>query len=352
MIFSVIDEAISQLQAHQFARKLNLELLVLTPPQYVHSSALETWQHFKAGALPVPWDPAIQQAHANLVTALASHAVFDATVGANVALSQHSTLESLNASIPGISSIRDNTGSSAPMKIVEHASYQRQLFVDTVAESVARNRDAFDSKAGFLGYFDMTDGQDTFLGESLNDALIGRLMTDFNNPNQPTLGLFQELLSDQGPTEASALGENLLRVSDDTYIMFQALTSWQNPFRGADKVLSMNPSTGIEHGYETYGATFFELYIRDIDGAVDGAVDANGVPLIDGLRFWNQHLTATSVPEPSVLVVFLGLAGYTFARQQMKYARRLGSLAPQATDSQKGRRGAQTRSIDTSLDHA
>ncbi|NOR28881.1 MAG: hypothetical protein GQ540_10195 [Lutibacter sp.] len=54
-------------------------------------------------------------------------------------------------------------------------------------------------------------------------------------------------------------------VSDDTYIMFQALTSWTSPFTGVDKVTSGNPATGIELGYTNYEARYYELYISDID---------------------------------------------------------------------------------------
>lgn len=294
--FSAIDAALSQLQSNQHATKLNLELLVLGPPQYIQDQATESWEHFKSGIVPVPWDPALQQGHANLIEALASHEVFDTSTGHLVPLAEHSALEVTNASVPGINGIRDNFGSTNLTKLVDLPSYDRQLFVETVAASVGRTRDAFDDKFGFLGYFSMNDGEDAALGESLNEALLDRLMTDFNNPGQPSLGLFQELLSDAQPNPTGGLGANLLAVSDDTYIMFQALTSWLMPFTGEGNTSSMNPATGIEFAYETYDAKFFEIYISDVDGAINGAVDASGNPLIDDLRFWHDLLASAQQP--------------------------------------------------------
>jgi hypothetical protein len=81
--------------------------------------------------------------------------------------------------------------------------------------------------------------------------------------------------------------------------MMQALDAWldHTPER-ADQLASLNPSTGIELAYEQYGTRFFELYLPDLDGAAEGAVDAAGEPLIDGLRFWNDLLTSPETPGP------------------------------------------------------
>ncbi len=291
--FDVIDQALAQLQTNQYATRLNFELLLLSPPQHLVANATETWEHFKAGTIPVPWDPVAQQGYADLISALASHPVFDVASGTHVPFAEHPTLNSLNASIPGISSIRDNGGNSGVTKLVDLPSYSRTTFADAVLQSVAVNRNAFTNKFGFVGYFNMKDNENSnFGGETLNDTLLGALLTDFNNPGQPHVGFFQELLSDIGPNPAGSLGGNLLAVENDTYIMFQALSAWLAPFNPnhVNKVTSKNPATGIELGFSNYGATFFELYIPDIDGAQTGAVDAAGTPLIDDLRAWHDFL--------------------------------------------------------------
>ena len=293
--FEVINQTMAQLQSNQHATRLNFELLLLTPPQHVLENATETWEHFKAGTIPVPWDPHVQQGYADFVAALANHPVLDTAKGVEVPFSDHSALSSLNASVPGISGIRDNSGSNGPTKLVDLPSYDRQTFVDAVLDAVAVNRTAFADKFGFLGYFNMSDGENAlFGGETLNETLIGALLTDFNNPGQPHVGLFQELLSDIGPNPAGSLGANLLAAKDDTYIMFQALSAWTAPFNPnhVDKVTSKNPATGIDLGFRNYDATFYELYIADIDGAQNSEVDALGNSLIDDLRAWHDFLDA------------------------------------------------------------
>jgi hypothetical protein len=75
--------------------------------------------------------------------------------------------------------------------------------------------------------------------------------------------------------------------------MMQALDSWlDHPPERADQLASLNPATGIELAYDLYGARFFELYLPDLDGAAEGALDAAGRPIIDDLRYWNDFLTA------------------------------------------------------------
>ncbi len=110
-------------------------------------------------------------------------------------------------------------------------------------------------------------------------------MQDFNNPSQPTLGFFQETLSDSAP-QTGNLGKYLFAAKDRTYILFQALTAWSRPFTGADKVSSGKAATGIQFAYETYDATYVEIYLAD-------ALDPSQV---DDLRKWNTVLTGLTPP--------------------------------------------------------
>jgi hypothetical protein len=70
-------------------------------------------------------------------------------------------------------------------------------------------------------------------------------------------------------------------------------------------VASGNPATGIAHGYNDFGAKFFELYVSDLDAAQNGGLDANGHPLLADLQAWDTFLA----PEPaSCSVIFLAFA--------------------------------------------
>jgi hypothetical protein len=161
--------------------------------------------------------------------------------------------------------------------LVSLSSYQRQRFVDSVISAVHASRDAFPSKFGFLALFRMDDAD---RDDPLDGAILDRLMTEFNGPGQPSLGFFQETLSDTGP-KPEGLGALLAAAAPKTYIMFQALTSWTSPFTGHDKVASGHPAVGIALGHATYGATYFELYVTDIDNP----------ELTAELEAWNARLT-------------------------------------------------------------
>jgi len=249
--YTTIDEAISKLQ--DINQKLTLEVLVFNTPQYVLDGAAETWS-FSTGS-PVPWDTFGLNAWDTMAEALANHQVALAD-GTMVRLADHPTLESVDAPIMGLSGIRDTSG-----ELVNLVSYTREKFINAISASVHSMRKAFPTKFGFIAAFKMDDAD---IVNPLDEAIVNQLMTEFNGSGQLTLGFFQELLSDVGPLP-DTMGALLNMVASDTYIMFQALTSWTSPFTGGDKVTSGNPATGIELGFTNYGARYYELYISDID---------------------------------------------------------------------------------------
>jgi hypothetical protein len=53
----------------------------------------------------------------------------------------------------------------------------------------------------------------------------------------------------------------------NTWIGFQALGSWSHPFNPdhVDNTTNGTPADGIRFGLETYGSTYFELYVSDVD---------------------------------------------------------------------------------------
>ncbi|NOR28882.1 MAG: hypothetical protein GQ540_10200 [Lutibacter sp.] len=111
--YTTIDDAIAKLQ--DINQKLTLEVLVFNTPQYVLDSASETW-NFSSGS-PVPWDAFGLEAWGNAAEALANHQVALAD-GTMIPLSEHPTLESVDAPVMGLSGIRDTSG-----KLVNLASY-------------------------------------------------------------------------------------------------------------------------------------------------------------------------------------------------------------------------------------
>jgi dienelactone hydrolase len=306
--FSLISSAIAQLQP--LGKKLTVEIFSTSPPAYVVAGAGETW-NFSTGSTtvqnPVPWDSFAQNAWRNFMQALANFSVADsAQGGALVALSQHPTLAQMDAPVVGLQGIRDLSNTLRGL-----ASYNRSTFVDAVVNSVHSSRDAFAGKFGFLAYFSMTDTQNASNGgQTLDQSLLARLFTEFNSGGSPKLGYFQENLGDSTPTP-TGLGKVLLDESARTYTLFQALTSWTNPFTNPSAVASGNPATGISFAYNTYGTTYFELYTGDIDNAAHQ----------DELRQWHATLTGsggntaptiTSIANQTVTVgTSTGALGFT-----------------------------------------
>lgn len=296
--FSVIDKAVAQVGA--IGKRVNLEVLD-SQPQYVINGAGATYIDHRNTLRTVPWDGFAQSRYAALQTALAEHVVND---GSGLKLSEHPVLAAVDASSTGLNyGVRDlNNG------IRSHPQYTQQKYIDSVLQGVAASRSAFPNHQGYLAFFAFTDGTP---GVPVDQQLITQLSALYNGTGQNNLAFFIENLSDIGPIPtggSGGTGNNLLQwniLGGQT--MAQALDSWlaHRPDRDP-QLASLNPVTGMELMYTQYGTRFFELYIADIDGAVTGAVDAAGVPLIEGMNYWSGVLTA--IPEPTVGLIVPGAA--------------------------------------------
>ena len=302
--FTVIDEAIKRVEA--LGQHLNLEVLQGTP-QYVIDGAGTTYLNSRSELTPAPWDSFAQTRYAALENALANHVVDDGT-GTNLPLNQHPTLVSVDASSVGLNlGVRDLNGG-----IRNLPDYTQERYMDSILQGVGASRSAFSDKQGFLAYFGFTDG---LPGVSVDQQLITRLAAQYNGAGQPSLAFFIENLSDLGPVPGpgSTIGNNLLswtQLGGDT--MMQGLDSWLKHSPSRDTQLaSLNPATGIELAYSNFGTRFFELYATDLDGAMNGALDASGQPILNDLQSWNSTLVA--VPEPSsVMTAILMSASVLF----------------------------------------
>lgn len=289
--FGVIDEAIRRTSAN--GQRLNLEVLQ-SLPQYVIDGASATYINHRSEVTPVPWDAFAQSRFAALQAAMSAHVVDDG-MGLNLPLSQHPTLRSVDATSVGLPfGLRDLTNT-----IRSHPEYTQQRFIDSVTQGVGVARSAFPHHQGFLAFFGFNDGQP---GVPVDQQLISLLDDQYNGSGQESLAFFIENLSDVGPVPTAGsggAGNNLLAWSSrGGATMMQALNSWlQPPANQAPQLVSRNPGTGIALGYNTFGTRFFELYVRDLDGAFNGELDATGEPILDDLQYWNSFLSAVAV-EP------------------------------------------------------
>jgi len=225
---------------------------------------------------------------------MSAHVVDDG-MGLNLPLNQHPTLRSVDATSVGLPfGLRDLTNT-----IRSHPEYTQQRFIDSVTQGVGVARSAFPHHQGFLAFFGFNDGQP---GVPVDQQLISLLDDQYNGSGQESLAFFIENLSDVGPVPTAGsggAGNNLLAWSSrGGATMMQALNSWlQPPANQAPQLVSRNPGTGIALGYNTFGTRFFEVYVRDLDGAFNGELDATGEPILDDLQYWNSFLSTVAV-EP------------------------------------------------------
>jgi hypothetical protein len=309
--FSVIDEAVKRVEA--VGQHLNLEVLQGVP-QYVIDGAGSTYLNSRNEVTPVPWDSFAQSRFAALQNAMANHVVDDGT-GANLPLNQQSVLVSVGATPVGLNlGVRDLNNA-----IRNLPDYTQQRFINSIVQGVGVSRSAFSNQQGSLTFFAFSDGQ---AGVPVDQQLITRLDGLYNGNGQSSLAFFIENLSDLGPVPlgVGSTGNNLLTWSGlggDT--MMQGLDSWLKHTPSRDSQLSsLNPATGIELAYDTYGTRFFELYVTDLDGAMNGALDATGQPILNDLTSWNATLVA--VPEPSAImsILLMGVMALLPLRRQQR----------------------------------
>jgi hypothetical protein len=269
--FSTIDDALTQLEA--INKFLTLEVRPLSIPSHLSHKIETRWETSKGFKTGAPWDENFINRWKNFNLVLANHSLKLAD-GTSVRLADHPNLKQISAPIVGLSGIRERTGT-----LVQLPDYNRETFIQSILDSVHATIDVFPKQHHFISVFIMDDEN---LVQPLDEAIVEKLMEEFNYNDLPTLGFFQELLSDSGP-KPELLGKLIIKYSEQTYIMFQALTSWTSSFMGhQDKVATGSPAVGIELGYNNYGASYVELYLSDIDNPL----------LADELRIWNNKLTS------------------------------------------------------------
>lgn len=142
------------------------------------------------------------------------------------------------------------------------------------------------------------DIQNPLLGEHIRLTLLN----EFDGIQNPRMGLLQDNLAasaDEKTGEITGrpipniLGAPLFASQSETFIMFEALQGWNCPFANPDMTANAVPADGIEFGFTTYGATYIQLYVCDIDdpdfwpafelwatilaGSIPGDIDGDGV---------------------------------------------------------------------------
>lgn len=273
--FSRIDSTLEELRAR--GKRMTLEIFIHKVPDYVLGlPGVVTWNNphpTQGGAQVVPWDATALAVYQAMIQTLANHQV----AGTSWRVADHPSLQSMDASIVGLQGLREISNT-----LVHHPDYTRERFIQSVVDAVAINRQAFVQKYGFLALFLMTDD---IASPSLDASVYARLMTEFNVAGKPSLGFFQETLSDIGP-RPDAVGQLLAAAAPNTYLLFQALRPWKLPEGEVrpPEIASGTPVAGIELAWSNYGSTYVELYGGDILASGNA----------EGLRAWNRFFQAVA----------------------------------------------------------
>ncbi|MBV1901217.1 MAG: hypothetical protein KUG56_06040, partial [Kordiimonadaceae bacterium] len=273
--FSQIDSFVTALDA--IDQKLTLAIFAQRVPDYiVNDPEVELYNTFNnnSGALivtAVPWDAIALDRYELFFQALGDHKVMDLTSGVEVELRNHPVLHVLGLQIMGLGGVRDpNDAVSAAQ------SYDRETFTQATLASLNASILQFPDKFAYLAFFGISDDNNS---PELGGYLMDNINSAFNSDQQPQVGIFAENLACDTPAPGPSNVVDLQQ--DNTYIMFQMLQPWQDPFANPGRTdICSGPAVGIEYGFYNFNARYFEVYYDDL----------NFVGYEDALQEWHDIL--------------------------------------------------------------
>jgi dienelactone hydrolase len=285
--FTIIDWNVRRLAA--LGQKLSLLLLNTEPAWLAQTPDLTTWYDSSLGRdRPVPWDPFLLTRLECLLQALASHPID------GVPLKDHPVLEVANFGLVGAKlAIRDPDS----VRFRDMPGYSRAALTDAVQRNLRAATTNFPAKFIQIGFWPVTDYT---ASPSLWEELRQAILAEFNGVTRPRVGFWMENLSASRPAPGQepvsgkpvpSFGAPLHLSQTNTWVGFQALTSWRQPFNNYENaVTNATPGDGLAYAFGTYGSTYCELYAPDIDYP----------GYRDELAQWHQRMTT---PAPRLVAV-------------------------------------------------
>lgn len=291
--FTIISNILTRLQP--LGQKLSLILVPFEPAYIAATPGVTTWEDEDRNGNPltraVPWDGFLLQQRAKFLAALATNRF------GGVPFREHPVLDTLNPYLPGgFTGVRDpNT-----VRLRDLPGYTRSNFLAAVQHELRALTTNFPQTFVQIGFWKVTDYENAgYGGVEAWEHIRQQLLAEFNGVARPRVGFFMENLAASRPAPGhdpvtgypvTSFGAALFLSQTNTWKAFQALTSWRAPFTGLQNVTNGTPADGIGYGFETYGSTYFELYVNDVDYA----------PYQAALREWQLRLTVTELRlEPS-----------------------------------------------------
>jgi hypothetical protein len=277
--FELIQNALDWIDTLALGKKLSLIITPNDPPYLVGLVAAN--QTYVEGTLTrvVPWNQTQRTQRNAMVGALAAH-VFDVNgASGTVPFRDDPRLEIINPYLAGgDTGIRDPDPTN--LRLAMLPGYTRENLLFAVHDELATLTTEFPNKLIQIGFWNISDsvdvpGNDAFYGATLWEWIEEALLLEFNGITRPRIGFFTENLAASRSTPADTVITGLPDITfaapvylaqDDAWTAFQSLTAWHGPFN-ADQLTKTNnstPSDGINYGFNTYQARYFELYTADL----------------------------------------------------------------------------------------
>jgi hypothetical protein len=261
--FTIIDWNVRKLAA--LNKKLSLEIINVDPPWLAQTPGVTTWFDPDQNQLrAVPWDSFLLARVKILLNALAEHQID------GVKLKNHPVLEVVNFSMAGaLLGVRDPA-----VKIRDMTDYSRANLTNAVLWNLRATVTNFPTKFVNFGLWPVVDYQPT---PALWEVTRQAILSEFNGVIRPRIGFWMENLSASRTAPGAdpvtgrpttTFGAPLYLSQTNAWVGFQALTSWLNPFNNFNaQVTNATPFDGMQYASDTYGTTYFEIYVGDIDNA-------------------------------------------------------------------------------------
>ena len=263
--FTIIDWNIRRLAA--INKKLSLEIINVDPPWLAQTPSVTTWFDTSQNQLrAVPWDTFLLTRVGVLLHALAEHQID------GVKLKDHPVLTVVNFGLAGADlAIRD------PSVLLHNMSnYSRTALTNAVLANLLVTVTNFPAKFVQIGFWPITDNQAT---PSLWEFVRQSILAKFNGVDAPRVGFWMENLSASRTAPGvdpvtgrpnTTFGGPLFLSQTNAWVGFQALTSWVRPFNNyTSQVTNATTADGMQYANTTFGSTYFEIYVADIDATAN-----------------------------------------------------------------------------------
>ena len=260
--FTLVDWNIRRLAA--INKNLSLEIINVDPPWLAQTPGVTTWYDTNSVQLrAVPWDGFLLARMEIFLHALGEHQID------GVKLKDHPVLTVVNFGLAGADlAIRDPS-----VLLHDMTNYSRAALTNAVLLNLRAAVTNFPTKFVQIGFWPITDNQAT---PTLWEFIRESILAEFNGVTEPRVGFWMENLAASRPatgvdpvtgTPTTTFAAPEFLSQTNSWVGFQALTSWLNPFTGASKVTNATPADGIQYANATFGSTYFEIYVTDIDNA-------------------------------------------------------------------------------------